>query len=132
MTWERIPVAVRPAAEGAFLYYLKALNFDISMLIQSMGGTTIPVAYSIAIRAENCLIQAGKLAPRPPMPFFPSLESPSTSQVPILAPIPTPRNQNSSEASTSSSSASNELQEVMKQLQNLGNDLVTLKRQKAQ
>ncbi|KAH9291370.1 hypothetical protein KI387_043441, partial [Taxus chinensis] len=85
----------------------------------SMGGTTIPIAYSIAIRAENCLIQAGKLDPRPPMPLFPSLESPSTSQVPNLASIPTPRNQNSSEASTSSSSASNELQEVMKQLQNL-------------
>ncbi|KAH9289667.1 hypothetical protein KI387_033784, partial [Taxus chinensis] len=50
--------AVRPAAEGAFLYYLKALNSDISMLIQSMGGTTLPASYSIAIRAENCLIQA--------------------------------------------------------------------------
>ncbi|KAH9308533.1 hypothetical protein KI387_036444, partial [Taxus chinensis] len=95
------------------------LNSNISMLIQSMGGTTILAAYSIAIRAENCLIQAGKLAPRPPMPFYPNLESPRTSQVPNLALIPTPRNQNSSEASTSSSSASNELQEVMKQLQSL-------------
>ncbi|KAH9314377.1 hypothetical protein KI387_023004, partial [Taxus chinensis] len=57
-TWERIPMVVRPTAEGAFLYYLKDLNYDISMLIQSMGGTTIPAAYSIAIRAENCLIQA--------------------------------------------------------------------------
>lgn len=104
MTWERIPVAVRPATEGAFLYYLKTLNSDISMLIQSMGGITIPVAYNIAIRAENCLIQAGKLAPRPPMPLFPSSESPSTNQMPILAPIPTSRNQNLSEASTSSSS----------------------------
>ncbi|KAH9294558.1 hypothetical protein KI387_040236, partial [Taxus chinensis] len=122
-TWERIPMVVRPTAECAFLYYLKALNSDISMLIQSMGGTTIPAAYSIAIRAENCLIQAGKLAPRPPMPLYPNLESPSTSQAPNLAPIPTPRNQSSNEASTSSSSASNELQEVMKQLQNLGNEL---------
>ena len=51
MNWERIPVAVRPTVEGDFLYYLKALNYDISILIQSMGGTTIPVAYSIAIRA---------------------------------------------------------------------------------
>ncbi|KAH9321529.1 hypothetical protein KI387_016168, partial [Taxus chinensis] len=42
-TWERILVAVRPTAEGAFLYYLKALNSDISMLIQSMGGITIPM-----------------------------------------------------------------------------------------
>ncbi|KAH9293755.1 hypothetical protein KI387_041040, partial [Taxus chinensis] len=74
-SWDRIPVAVRPTAEGAFLYYLKALNSDISMLIQSMGGTTLPAAYSIAIRAENCLIQAGKLAPRPPMPFQPHNQS---------------------------------------------------------
>ncbi|KAH9291982.1 hypothetical protein KI387_042826, partial [Taxus chinensis] len=131
-SWDRIPVAVRPTAEGAFLYYLKALNSDISMLIQSMGGTTIPMAYSIAIRAENCLIQAGKLAPRPPMPLYPNLENPSTSQAPTLAPVPTPRNQSSNEASTSSPSASNELQEVMKQLQNLGNELVTIKRQQAQ
>ncbi|KAH9327816.1 hypothetical protein KI387_043750 [Taxus chinensis] len=131
-SWDRIPVAVRPTVEGAFLYYLIALNSDISMLIQSMGGTTLPAAYSIAIRAENCLIQAGKLAPRPRMPLYPSLESPSASQAPVLAPIPTPRNQSSNEASTSSPSAPNELQEVLKQLQNLGNELVTLKRQQAQ
>ncbi|KAH9326436.1 hypothetical protein KI387_006614, partial [Taxus chinensis] len=87
------------------------LNSDISMLIQSMGGTTLPAAYSIAIRAENCLIQAGKLGLRPPMPLYPNLENPSTSQAPTLAPIPTPRNQSSNETSTSSSSASNELQE---------------------
>ncbi|KAH9308959.1 hypothetical protein KI387_036870, partial [Taxus chinensis] len=108
-TWERIPVAVRPTVEGAFLYYLKALNSDISMLIQSMGGITIPMAYSIAIRAQNCLIQAGKLAPKPPMPLFPSLESPNTNQAPSLALSPTPRNQSSNEASTSSASAPNEL-----------------------
>ncbi|KAH9293400.1 hypothetical protein KI387_041395, partial [Taxus chinensis] len=57
-SWDRIPVAVRPTTKGAFLYYLKALNSDISMLIQSMGGTTLPAAYIIAIRAENYLIQA--------------------------------------------------------------------------
>ncbi|KAH9311596.1 hypothetical protein KI387_026631, partial [Taxus chinensis] len=77
----------------------------------SMGGTTIPMAYSIAIRAENCLIQAGKLAPRPPMPLYPNLENPSTSQAPTLAPVPTPRNQSSNEAFTSSPSVPNELQE---------------------
>ncbi|KAH9311994.1 hypothetical protein KI387_027029, partial [Taxus chinensis] len=98
----------------------------------SMGGITIPMAYSIAIRAENCLIQAGKLAPRPPMPLFPILESPNTNQAPNLAPSPIPRNQSSNESSTSSPSAPNELQEVMKQLQNLGNELVTLKRQQDQ
>ena len=62
------------------------------------------------------------------MPLYPNLENPSTSQAPTLAPIPTPRNQSSNETSTSSSSASNELQEVMKQLQNLRNELVTIKR----
>ncbi|KAH9299000.1 hypothetical protein KI387_030682, partial [Taxus chinensis] len=57
-TWERIPIVVRPTNEGAFLYFLKALNFDISVMIQSMGGITLPDAYAIAIRAENFLIQA--------------------------------------------------------------------------
>ncbi|KAH9290913.1 hypothetical protein KI387_035030, partial [Taxus chinensis] len=77
----------------------------------SMEGITIPMAYSIAIRTENCLIQAGKLAPRPAMPLFTSLESLNTNQAPNLAPSPTPRNQSSNEASTSSPSAPNELQE---------------------
>ncbi|KAH9291090.1 hypothetical protein KI387_044661, partial [Taxus chinensis] len=57
-SWDKIPVVVRLRAEGTFLYYLKALNSDISMLIQSIGGTTLPVAYSISIRADNYLIQA--------------------------------------------------------------------------
>ncbi|KAH9289488.1 hypothetical protein KI387_033605 [Taxus chinensis] len=78
-TWERIPASVKPQADHAFLYYLRALNSDISTMIQSMGGETLPDAYDIAIRAENSLIQAGKLAPRPSMPFLVD-----------LAPIPQP------------------------------------------
>ncbi|KAH9289236.1 hypothetical protein KI387_033353, partial [Taxus chinensis] len=108
-----------------------AINLDIAMMIQSMGGTTLPGAYDTAIRAENCLIQAGKLAPRPPMPLYLDMGNPTTSQAPELNPIPTPRNQSNNEASTSSNT-SKELQEVMKQLQNLGNELVTIKRQQAQ
>jgi hypothetical protein len=50
-----------------------------------MGGNTLPVAYDLAIRVENTLIQAGKLAPRPPMPLFPEIPT----QVPTVAPIPT-------------------------------------------
>lgn len=42
-------------------------------MIQSMGGNTLPQAFDIAVRAENCLIQAGMIARRPPMPIFPSL-----------------------------------------------------------
>ncbi|KAH9296017.1 hypothetical protein KI387_039605, partial [Taxus chinensis] len=56
-----------------------ALNSDISTMIQSMGGETLPAAYDIAILAENSLIQAEKLAPRPSMPFLAD-----------LAPIPQP------------------------------------------
>ena len=35
-----------------------------------MGGNTLPVEFDIAVRAENNLIQARKLPPRPPMPYF--------------------------------------------------------------
>ncbi|KAH9317685.1 hypothetical protein KI387_019454, partial [Taxus chinensis] len=75
---------------------------------------------------------AEKLAPRPDMPLYPELGALSTSQKPTVAPMPTPRNQSSVESSTSSSGTSKELQEVMKYLQNLGNELVTIKRQQAQ
>ena len=40
-------------------------------MIQSMQAVTLPDAYDVAVRAENSLIQAGKIAPRPPMPIFP-------------------------------------------------------------
>lgn len=49
-----------------------------------MGGDNLPEAYDTTMRVENCLIQAGKLSPRPPMPLLP--ESPA--QQPTLAPIP--------------------------------------------
>lgn len=70
-TWNRIPTMVKPSPEHAFLYYLKDLNSDISIMIQSMGGVTLPTPYDISIRAEKNLIQAGKIAPRPPMSIFP-------------------------------------------------------------
>ncbi|KAH9298487.1 hypothetical protein KI387_030169, partial [Taxus chinensis] len=108
-TWERIPIMVRTTTEGAFLYFLKALNYDIFVMIQSMGGITLPDAYAIAIRDENFLIQASKLAPRPPMPLYPDMGNPNPNQTPTIAPIPALRNQSSNEASNSSSSPSNEL-----------------------
>ena len=62
---------MRPSAQHAFLYYLRAFNSDIAVMIQSMQVVTLPDAYDVAVRAENSLIQAGKIAPRPPMPIFP-------------------------------------------------------------
>ena len=35
-----------------------------------MGVRTLPVVFDIVVRVENNLIQAGKLPPRPPMPYF--------------------------------------------------------------
>lgn len=58
-------------------------------MIQSMGGTSLPQAFEIAVRAENCLIQAGMIARWPPMPIFPSLEPSLPLQVPPFTPIPT-------------------------------------------
>jgi len=84
-TWDKIPLLVKPSLNTAFIHYLKSLNPDIAIMIQSMGGTVLLDAYDIAIKAENCLIQAGKIAPRPPMPLF--LEAPVIQ--PVVAPIPT-------------------------------------------
>lgn len=123
-TWNRIPALVKLFPNHAFLYYLRDLNNDIAVMVQSMGGASLPGAYDIAIRVENCLIQAGKIAPRPPMPLFP--EAPS--QQLTLAPIPMASAGQSSTPSTSS----NELHEVKALLQNFGNELVALKRQQTQ
>ena len=95
-TWDRIPTSVKPTSGNAFLHYLRAFNSDIATTIQTMGGDTLPNAYDIAIKVENILIQGGKLAPRPPMPFFPdvpnhqpamdTLATTSTSQSLALVP----------------------------------------------
>lgn len=47
-----------------------------------MGANTLPNAFDIAIRAEKCLIQTGKIAPRPLMPIFPEIQP----IVPLLEP----------------------------------------------
>ncbi len=84
-TWDRIPTSVKPTPSNAFLHYLRAFSSDIATTIQTMGGDTLPNAYEIAIKAENILIQGGKLAPRPPMPFFPDVPN----HQPVMAPLPT-------------------------------------------
>lgn len=45
-------------------------NYDISIMIQSLGGNTLSQAFDIVLQAENNLIDAGKLAPRRIMPVF--------------------------------------------------------------
>ena len=42
-------------------------------MIQSMGGNTLPQAFDTTIRDENSLIQVGKIAPMPPIHFFPNI-----------------------------------------------------------
>lgn len=86
-TWVRIPATVKPLLAHAFLFYLKALNSKISVITQSMGGNTLPNAY-IAIRDENCLIQARDITPRPPMPLFLEIQPPTPIVVPPLAVVP--------------------------------------------
>lgn len=88
-TWNRIPTMVRPFPKHAFLYYLRALNCDIVVMIQSMGAVTLPTTYDVAIRIENSLIQARKIAHRPPMPIFPNIQPLMPLQVPPIAMLPT-------------------------------------------
>ena len=53
-----------------------------------MGGVSLPQSYDLAVRVENCLIQAREIALRPPMPFFPDIQSNTPLIIPPFAPIP--------------------------------------------
>lgn len=110
-TWDRIPAMMRPPLEYVFLYFLRALNCDIAVMIQSMGGVSLPDAFEIAIRAKNSLIQAGKLAPRPPMPIFPQIHANIPLQIPPFTPLPVVVPTIDKQEGVASSS-SNELQEI--------------------
>ena len=55
-TWDRIHTSVKPTLGNAFLHYLIAFNSDIAMIIQTMGGDTLPKANEISIREENIFI----------------------------------------------------------------------------
>ena len=57
-------------------------------MIQSMGGVSLPQAYAITIRAENSLIQVGKIAPRPPMPIFLDIQPNMPLAIPPFNPLP--------------------------------------------
>lgn len=136
-TWDRIPLTVRPTADHAFLYYLRALNSDISVMVQSMGGISLPQAYAIAIRAENSLIQAGKIAPRPALPIFPTIQPliamqiPPLTVIPAVPALPAPSSQ-SVRQENNFPAQSNDLQEIKGLLQTFGSEIVNLKRQQNQ
>ena len=129
-TWTRISVSVRPSTDHAFLYFLKSLNSDISVMIQSMGGVSLPRAYDISIRAENSLIQVGKIAPRPPMPIFADIQLNMPLAIPPFNPLPIVPSQEIDVAGPSQ-----ELQEIKKNsqlkiqnmMQTFSNELVNLK-----
>lgn len=53
-----------------------------------MDGNTLLDAFDISIRVENCLIQASKIAPRPPMPFFSEIQPSIPFQIPPIAIVP--------------------------------------------
>ena len=61
-TWSRIPVQVTPSKGHAFLYYLRSLNSDIFIMIQSMRGYSLLKGFDIPIRDENSLFQVGKIS----------------------------------------------------------------------
>ena len=87
-TWDRIPPSIKPSEDHVILYYLRAFNSDILVMIQSMGGCTLPGAFDIAVRAENNLIQDGKLPPRPPMPYFAEVQLIVPAVIQPLAVVP--------------------------------------------
>lgn len=106
---------MKPTPGNAFLHYLRAFNSDISTTIQTMGGDTLPDAYEIAIRVENILIQGKKLAPRPPMPFFPDIPN----HQPIIATTPTPSTSQPLSLSPQASTFSNGMDEIKEMMQSM-------------
>ena len=53
-----------------------------------MGGVSLLQAYDIAIRAEDSLIQASKIALRPPMPIFKYIQPNMPLTIPPFNPLP--------------------------------------------
>ncbi|XP_059066219.1 predicted GPI-anchored protein 58 [Cryptomeria japonica] len=82
----------------AFVFYLKDFNSDIVVMIQSLGGNTLPQAFDIAVQAKNNLIDIGKLSPHPIMLVFSEISTqvmeeaaPSTSAPQSMYSFPTPQ-----------------------------------------
>ena len=78
-----------------------------------MGGNSLPQSYETAVRAKNCLIQAGKIAPRPPMPIFSDIQSNMPLVIPPFAALPTvPALQIAATSDSAAAGPSQELQEI--------------------
>ena len=101
------------------MHYLRAFNSDIATTIQTMGGDTLPNAYDTTIRAENILIQGGKLAPRPPMPFFPDVPN----HQPAMDPLPTTSTSQSLSLVPQASTSSNGIDEIKEMMQSMMQNL---------
>ena len=52
-TWDRILASIKHSNDHAFLYYLKAFNSDILVMIQSMGGHTFPGALTFLLELKT-------------------------------------------------------------------------------
>ena len=112
------------------LHYLTSLNSDISIMIQSMGGYSLPQGYDIEIRAKNSLIQVGKISPRPPMPIYLDIQ-PSTPLVvpPLNSILATPCQEVATIGPSSKLQELRDGQKMMESLvQNLTNELVNIKK----
>lgn len=110
-------------------------------MIQSMGGNTLPTTFDVVVRAENSLIQAGKIAPRPPMPIFADLQPIIPIVPPVIVVVPSFPTYNSQVAAQEHVVPSH-LQEIIsikeqnanlqKTLQNFSNELVNIKKTQTQ
>lgn len=74
-TWQRILAITRAPIDMVFLFYLKAFNSNIVVMIWSLKENSLPQFYEMAIQVENSLIDAGKLPLRPSMQVFPKFPS---------------------------------------------------------
>lgn len=63
-------MTARPQAMMVFIFYLKAINLDIVVMITLTEGNILPDAYEVVVHAKNNLINARKLLPKPPMSIF--------------------------------------------------------------
>lgn len=113
----------------AFVFYLKAFNSDISVMIQSLRGNTLLQAFNLAVQAENNLIDVGKLAPYPTMPVFPEMSTqvmeevtPSTSTPQSMYSFPTPQ------TTIHSASLVAKVNDMKNLLRSFSNEIVNLKR----
>lgn len=114
----------------AFFFYLKALNLDISMMIQCLRGSTLLDVYDLEVQAEKNLIDVGRLAPRPPMLVFPKILNQVLEPVASSTFVPQSMyvNPRSQQASTPSSSAlATEVNDMKNLLRSFFNEIINLK-----